>query len=81
MNYWGGSFPGSWMCACGVKGTCQGGYGCNCDANDGEWREDSGLLKDKSTLPVSQLRFGDTGNPREEKGFHTLGKFKCYGIA
>ena len=81
MDYWGGSVPGSWKCACGITGTCQGGYACNCDANDGVWREDSGLLKDKSTLPVSQLRFGDTGNPNEEKGFHTLGKLKCYGIA
>jgi hypothetical protein len=81
MDYWGGSTPGSWKCACGITNTCHAGHGCNCDANDGVWREDSGLLLDKSSLPVSQLRFGDTGDPREETGFHTLGKFKCYGIA
>ena len=34
---------------------------CNCDANDEEWREDSGLLTDKTRLPVKELRFGDTG--------------------
>ena len=52
---------------------------CNCDKNDGVWREDSGLLTDKSTLPVKELRFGDTGT--NERGYHTLGKFKCSGIA
>ena len=48
------------------------------------WRVDSGLLTDKSDLPVLQLKFGDTGFDgagRDEKGYHTLGKFKCYGIA
>ena len=54
--------------------------GCNCDKNDKEWREDSGLLTDKTKLPVKQLRFGDTGGTREQ-GYHTLGKLKCYGIA
>ena len=48
--------------------------------NDNEWREDSGLLTDKKYLPVKQLRFGDT-RESEEKGYHTLGKFECYGIA
>ena len=54
-------------------------YDCNCDKNDKVWRKDSGLLTDKSFLPVIQLRFGDVAS--EEKGLHTLGKFKCYGIA
>lgn len=81
MTYWGGASPDSNMCACGMNDSCATGEACNCDANDLMWREDSGLLTDKSTLPVTQLRFGDTGDPREEKGFHTLGKLKCYGIA
>lgn len=81
MTYWGGASPDSNMCACGMNDSCATGESCNCDANDLTWREDSGLLTDKSTLPVTQLRFGDTGDPREEKGFHTLGKLKCYGIA
>ena len=56
---------------------------CNGDKNDGVWRDDSGLLTDKSTLPVKELMFGDTGinGNQDEKGYHTLGKFKCYGIA
>ena len=40
----------------------------------------TGFLGDKSILPVSELRFGDTGGSVEQ-GFHTLGKFKCHGIA
>ena len=56
---------------------------CNCDKNDAVWREDSGLLTDKTQLPVKQLRFGDTTTIGRinEKGYHTLGKLKCYGIA
>ena len=81
MTYWGGASPKTDMCACGMNDSCATGGACNCDANDMTWREDSGLLTDKSKLPVTQLRFGDTGDPRVEMGFHTLGKLKCYGIA
>ena len=78
MNYWGGAPPGSGTCACGVNKSCSlPGRPCNCDTNDHVWREDSGFLTDKSTLPVSQLRFGDTG-AAGEKGYYTLGKLKCY---
>jgi len=81
MTYWGGASPGSGKCACGMTNSCANPrYGCNCDKNDFVWREDSGLLTDKTSLPVKQLRFGDTGGSREQ-GYHTLGKLKCYGIA
>ena len=81
MTYWGGASPGSAKCACGMNNSCANpNKGCNCDANDDVWREDSGLLTDKTKLPVKQLRFGDTGEG-SEKGYHTLGKFKCYGTA
>ena len=85
MTYWGGASPGSGKCACGMNNTCArlsaGSInGCNCDANDGVWREDSGLLTDKTHLPVKQLRFGDTGASFEQ-GYHTLGKLRCYGTA
>ena len=84
MTYWGGATPAdSHKCACGVTSpnSCANpDRGCNCDKNDGVWREDSGLLTEKSDLPVLQLRIGDTGLP-EETGYHTLGKLKCYGIA
>ena len=85
MTYWGGVSPGSGKCACGMNNTCarpRAGSinGCNCDANDSVWREDSGLLTDKTHLPVKQLRFGDTGSSFE-RGYHTLGKLRCYCTA
>ena len=80
MNYWGGATGHNKMCACGVKNSCSNGYKCNCHGRKGGWREDSGLLTDKSVLPVSQIRLGDLNDSREE-GYHTLGKLKCYGQA
>ena len=79
MTYWGGA-SGNGKCACGMTNSCaEPSYGCNCDKNDNVWREDSGFLTDKTKLPVKQLRFGDTGESGE-KGYHTLGKLKCYGV-
>ena len=82
MTYWGGASPSdSYKCACGVLNSCaDSSLGCNCDINDYAWREDSGLLTEKSHLPVLQLKFGDTDGS-SEKGYHTLGKLKCYGMA
>ena len=80
MTYWGGASRGSGKCACGMTNSCADSrYGCNCDKNDHVWREDSGLLTDKTRLPVKQLRFGDTGNGNEQ-GYYTLGKLKCYDL-
>ena len=80
MTYWGGASVNG-KCACGMTSSCADpGYGCNCDKDDNVWREDSGLLTDREKLPVSQLRFGDNGGSNE-KGFHTLGKLKCYDEA
>ena len=61
MTYWGGAAPGSGKCACGMTNSCGT---CNCDRNDQVWREDSGLLTEKTKLPVKQLRFGDTGDSK-----------------
>ena len=81
MTYWGGASPGSDKCACGMTNSCADrSERCNCDKNDNVWREDSGPLTEKSALPVTQLRFGDTGGS-DEQGYHTLGKLKCYGTA
>ena len=54
-------------------------FGCNCDVNDNEWREDSGLLTDKTKLPVTQLVYGDAG--KDNEGYHALAKLNCYGTA
>ena len=80
MTYWGGASV-SGKCACGMTNSCADSTdGCNCDKNDYVWREDSGLLTDKTHLPVKQLRFGDVTNASGEQGYHTLGKLKCYGM-
>ena len=78
MNYWGGATGHNNMCACGVTNSCSNGNNCNCYNTDGGWREDSGLLTDKSALPVSQISLGDL-DQSDEEGYHTLGKLKCYG--
>ena len=36
------------------------------------------VLVQKEFLPVTELRFGDTGSENEE-GYHTLGKLLCWG--
>ena len=80
INYWGGATGYNYMCACGVTNSCSDGQKCNCHNIGSGWREDSGLLTDKSTLPVTQIRLGDLDDSREE-GYHTLGKLRCYGQA
>ena len=78
INYWGGAAVNSGKCACGMTNSCSGGGKCNCDKNDRVWREDSGYLTNKNTLPVTELRFGDLGDSHEA-GYHTLGKLRCWG--
>ena len=80
MYYWGGATGQNNMCACGISNSCSNGNKCNCYNGGSGWREDSGLLTDKSTLPVKQIRLGDLDDPSEE-GYLTLGKLKCYGQA
>ncbi|XP_064644863.1 neurexin-4-like isoform X1 [Lineus longissimus] len=84
MYYWGGAAPGTYKCACGVSGTCDGKQErCNCDANDeNQWKSDDGLLQDKGYLPVMELRFGDTGTLLDRKqAKHKLGALECFGDA
>ena len=82
VNYWGGATGYNNMCACGLTNSCLNGEKCNCDyqSSSAGWREDSGLLTDKSALPVTQIRLGDL-NASNEEGYHTIGKLKCYGQA
>ncbi|XP_030841851.1 EGF and laminin G domain-containing protein [Strongylocentrotus purpuratus] len=77
-NYWGGATVDSGQCACGISGSCTNGHPCNCDTNDNTWREDSGYLTDKTSLPVTEMRFGDTGST-SEYGYYTLGPLYCKG--
>ncbi|KAL9975257.1 hypothetical protein ACROYT_G012399 [Oculina patagonica] len=77
QNYWGGAPVGSNKCACGVTKTCADpSKYCNCDADsDDKWREDSGYLQDKSSLPVNMLQFASDA----KDSFFTLGPLECFG--
>ena len=80
MTYWGGANPNSGKCSCGMTSSCLvKSKPCNCDQNNNVWTEDSGFLTDKNTLPVTELRFGDTGtlSGSDEIGYHTIGKLRC----
>ena len=76
MFNWGGVDHTRKGCACSLTNSCAKGL-CNCDKNDLVLREDSGFLQEKQFLPIAEVRFGDTGDPREY-GYHTVGKFKCF---
>ena len=82
MKYWGGARPNSGKCACGMTNSClDRSQGCNCDQNTNVWTEDSGYLTDKNTLPVTELKFGDTSTTNDGKpevGYHTIGKLRCW---
>ena len=85
MSYWGGAEPGSKSCACGMTNTCisqSWSKKCNCDQNEDFWAGDSGYLVDKSTLPVTELRFADTGglNEGDEIGYHNSWKAAMLGL-
>ncbi|EEB13815.1 Contactin-associated protein 1 precursor, putative [Pediculus humanus corporis] len=81
MDYWGGALPGSRKCECGILGQCVNPTNwCNCDAALDVWAEDGGDITQMEHLPVKQVRFGDTGNPLDEKqGQYTLGPLICAG--
>ena len=79
MTYWGGAPPNSSKCKCGITDSCVvPGTRCNCDQNNYIWTGDSGDLTDKDTLPVTELRFADTGSDTEI-AYHTLGALRCWG--
>ncbi|KAK3515281.1 hypothetical protein QTP70_013483 [Hemibagrus guttatus] len=77
--YWGGSAPGIKKCACGIERNCTDPkYHCNCDADQKQWREDSGLLVYKDHLPVSQVAVGDTNRAGSEAKL-SVGALQCHG--
>ena len=65
-----------WSGTCGMNNTCaRKKKVCNCLTGERNWHENSGLLIEKTYLPVKQLRLGDTGTNGisniDEKGYHT----------
>ena len=51
---------------------------CNCDADSTNNGVDEGYLTEKDHLPVTQLRFGDTGDAGSSASYQ-LGKLRCRG--
>ncbi len=78
LSYMGGGPSDGSGCACGITHSCANSlYHCNCDANDGREVVDEGYFRKKSDLPITELRFGDTGFYPAEYVYHTLGKLMC----
>lgn len=79
--YWGGADPESRSCSCGtVNGGCLGGLPCNCDAQEPYEVFDDGYLTNKTHLPVTQVRFGDTGTSQDTKfASYLVGDVECTG--
>ena len=80
VQHWSGSGPlQPGQCQCGLTGSCvRPDLGCNCDAAQDQWSHDTGVITDMELLPVSQLHFGDTGTPFDDKeGRFTLGPLSC----
>ncbi|XP_031415202.1 contactin-associated protein-like 2b [Clupea harengus] len=78
-TYWGGSGPGVQKCACGIERNCtEPSHYCNCDADQRQWREDSGILMYKDHLPVIQVVVGDVNRPSSEARL-TVGPLRCQG--
>ncbi|KAM4551627.1 contactin-associated protein-like 4 isoform 1-T1 [Odontesthes bonariensis] len=79
QTYWGGAYPGSQQCACGLEGDCvDPQHYCNCDADRTEWTEDSGLLTHKESLPVRSLVLGDIKRSGSEAAYR-VGPLRCHG--
>ncbi|XP_062843349.1 contactin-associated protein-like 2b [Trichomycterus rosablanca] len=77
--YWGGSGPGIQKCSCGIERNCTDPkYFCNCDADQRQWREDSGVLMYKDHLPVAQVVVRDTQRSGSEAKL-TVGPLRCQG--
>ncbi|XP_013392548.1 uncharacterized protein LOC106160472 [Lingula anatina] len=78
--FWGGGDPDgtSTNCACAQDGSCSvSSNRCNCDKNDNVWRSDEGNITESGYLPISMIKFGDTG--AGEQGYHTVGPLTCRG--
>ncbi|XP_034743563.1 contactin-associated protein-like 4 [Etheostoma cragini] len=79
QTYWGGAYPGSKQCVCGLQGNCvDPQHYCNCDADRMDWAEDSGLLTHEESLPVRSLVLGDIQRPESEAAYR-VGPLRCHG--
>ena len=78
-DFTGGKADGPSRCQCGLEGNClDQGLSCNCNAVSPLPTSDTGLVTDKTLLPVTRLNFGRILTP-PASGQHTLGRMQCFG--
>ncbi|XP_046648260.1 uncharacterized protein LOC124338218 isoform X1 [Daphnia pulicaria] len=77
--FWAGSDSSVHTCQCGIDGNCIDSIvKCNCDATVPLFLGDSGVITEKTLLPITKLNFGQT-QLSSSSGSHTLGRFECSG--
>uniref|UniRef100_A0A8C7BQN0 Contactin-associated protein-like 4 n=1 Tax=Neovison vison TaxID=452646 RepID=A0A8C7BQN0_NEOVI len=78
-TYWAGSMPEAQTCACGLAGNCvDSQHLCNCDADQDEWTNDTGVLSYKEHLPVTRIVVADAARPSSAAAYR-LGPLLCQG--
>lgn len=77
--FWSGSDVSVHTCQCGIDRNCvDASLKCNCDSTAPVSLTDSGVISNKSVLPITRLNFGRT-QLESSSGVHTLGPFECSG--
>ncbi|CAG0892461.1 unnamed protein product [Darwinula stevensoni] len=81
QDYWDGSNGGKHVCRCGLSNNCTDkALSCNCDAKAPHWESDSGAITNRTSLPLTELRFGGL-QFAGQKAKYTLGGLACKGKA
>ncbi|EFX79914.1 hypothetical protein DAPPUDRAFT_224885 [Daphnia pulex] len=77
--FWSGGNTDNHICQCGIDGNCvESTMMCNCDSTAPVQLVDSGVITDKTVLPITRLNFGRT-QLESSSGVHTLGRLECTG--
>lgn len=84
LGYWGGGNSQRY-CSCGVSHNCADGGECNCNGERAD-RTDYGYYTDRSVLPISRVKVGDTHEhpgilglfgKYQRKQFISIGDLEC----
>lgn len=68
------------LCSC-RKGTCPENR-CQCDKGHAQWEKDSGYIRYKQHLPITELRIYQSKSPAPQTSANlSLGPLKCWGEA
>ena len=73
MTFWGGGPTGGRGCECGITNSCVSPtFGCNCDANDNQFRSDQGYITSRDHLPITSITLGAL-----QQIYYRIGKLEC----